>query len=371
MFSRHDLQDLAGYRSASGPILSVYLNVDPTQHTRDEYKLVLRGLLRQAGTMQASPDDIAAVERFFELEYDWSGRGVAVFSCQADDFWRAYSLAAPLKHHVFVWNKPYVTPLASMWDAYGRCVLGIVDRQGAKLVLYQMGEVAKTEGIMGEEVRHIKAGGGSAAAGRRGGVSGRSSKREDEVMARNLKEAAELMVAFCEASQPRNVLLGGERETLKQFRSRLPRVWADRVIGTLTADMTMGENELRDKVLAILEKVEQEHEAALADAVITAAAKGKGGVALLDETLSAAHDGRIQTLVVAEDYHAEGFQCQGCAYVTAQKLDACPFCGGKMDSIPDAVEAIIGQVLEQGGRVEIIAGHERLDEVGVGALVRY
>jgi hypothetical protein len=371
MFNRKDLQELAAYSSSNGAILSVYLNVDPTQHTRDEYKLALRGLLRKAASMGAAEQDISAVERFFELEYDWSGRGVAVFACAADDFWKECSLSVPLKNHVFVWNKPYITPLASAWDTYGRCVLGLVDRQGAKLMLYQLGELVKTEGIMGEEVRHIKAGGGSSAAGRRGGTATRSSKRESEVAGRNLKEAAELMVAFCETYQPRNVLLAGERETLKQFKARLPRVWADRVIGSLAADMATPEIDLRDKVFSVLEKVEREHEVALTDAVITAAGKGRGGVVTLDQTLSAAHGGQIQTLVVAEGYHAEGFQCQGCSYVTAQDLGACPFCGGHMASIPDAVEAIIGQVLELGGHVEVVADHAELNAAGIGALLRY
>lgn len=370
MFSRRDLQELAELKSTHGPILSLYLNVDPTQHAREEYKLALRGLLRDAGTMGAAPEDIAAVERFFDFEYDWSGRGVAAFSCAADNFWRTYSLAVPLRHHVFVWDKPYVKPLAQMWDAYGRFVAAIVDRQGAKLLLYQMGELAVKDGIMGDKVRRVKAGGGSTETGLRG-EGAAANKHEDEVAARNLKEAAAMTLAFCEAHRPRNLLLGGKAEVLKQFQARLPRVWADRVIGTFAADMGMGENEIRDKALKVLQKVEEEREVALADAVITAAAKGRGGVLTLDDTLSAAHDGRVQALVVDQDYHAEGFQCQGCGYVTGQNMQACPFCGGAMAPIPDAIETIIAQVLEQGGRVEIVAGHKKLARAGIGALLRY
>ena len=370
MFSRKDLQELAEYKGTGAPVLSLYLNVDPSQHTTDEYKLALRQLLRDAGE-RAAAKDIAAVERFFDLEYDWSGRSVAVFSCSADTFWRAYPLAMPAPDHVFVGSKPYVTPLAKLWDTFGRFVVVIVDKQGARLLLFHVGELIRTEGILGEPVRHVKSGGGSAEAGRRGGAAATANKHEDQVAARNLKEAAELTVAFCEAHQPRNLLLGGKAATLKQFRAKLPRVWADRVIGTFAADMGIHENEVRDKALKILDEVEREREAALADAVITAAAKGKGGVVRLDDTLSAAHEGRVQTLLVAEGYKAEGFQCQQCAYVTSQHLDKCPFCGGTMGLIPDAVEVIIQQVLEQGGRVEIFAGHKELTVAGIGGLLRY
>jgi peptide chain release factor subunit 1 len=370
MFSRKDLQELAEYKGTGAPVLSLYLNVDPSQHTTDEYKLALRQLLRGVGDRAAS-QDVAAVERYFDLEYDWSGRGVAVFSCDADKFWRVYPLAVTAADHVFVGPKPYVTPLVNLWDTFGRFVVAIVDKQGVRLMLFHVGELIHTDGMLGEPVRRVKAGGGSSEKGTRGGAGATADKHEAGVAARNLKEAAELTMTFCEAHQPRNLLLGGKAEALKQFKSRLPRVWADRIIGTFPADMNIHENDVRDKALKILKEVELEREAALADAVITAAAKGKGGVVRLDDTLSAAHEGRVQTLLVAEGYKAEGFQCQQCAYVTGQHLDTCPFCGGKMAHIPDAVEATIQQVLEQGGHVEMVTGHKELAQAGVGALLRY
>src|SRR5512136_2416666 len=112
MFSRKDLQELAEYKGTGAPVLSVYLNVDPSQHTTDEYKLTLRQLLRDASARAAS-EHIAAVEHYFDLEYDGSGRGLAMFSCAAAKFWQAFSIAMPVADHVFVGPKPYVTPLAN------------------------------------------------------------------------------------------------------------------------------------------------------------------------------------------------------------------------------------------------------------------
>jgi len=118
-----------------------------------------------------------------------------------------------------------------------------------------------------------------------------SSRHIGEVALRNIKEAAQLTVAFCEAHRPRNLLLAGTEATLSQFRSSLPRVWADRVIGAFAADMSEGQNEIRDRAFVILEQVETERESALAEAVITAAAKGSNGVVRLGDTLSAVHEG--------------------------------------------------------------------------------
>lgn len=369
MFDRKDLRELAQYRSNS-PLLTLYLNTDPTDRTTDEYKLALRQLLKDVEG-QATSDDIVAIERFIDFEYDWKGRAIAVFTCEADGFWQQFNLAVPVESRAIVSDKPYVTPLAGLWDTYGRFVVAMVDRQGARLLLFQMGELLSEDGMMGEEVRRLKQGRGSAATGRRGGAGSSSHKREEEVALRNLKESAELTVAFCEAHRPRNLLLAGTDSTLAQFRNYLPRVWADRVIGSIPADMTEGHTEVRDRAFAILEQVEAEREKALADAVITAAAKGSNGVVRLGDTLSAVHEGRVQTLVVAHGYRAPGYRCQACGYITDQRLDECAFCGGEIEEIRNAVEVAVAQVLELGARVEIVRGHEAFEQVGIGALLRY
>ena len=369
MFGRKDLHALAQYRSG-GAVLSVYLNTDPTQHTTDEYKLALRQLLKEVEG-KAAADDIAAVERFVEFEHDWTGRGLAMFSCAETEYWQQYSLAVPVESRAIVSDKPFLTPLAGLWDTFNRFVVAMVDRQGARLLVFQMGELVQEEGTLGEEVRRLKKGGGSSAAGRRGGTASRSAQHENTVAARNLKDAAGLTMAFCEAHRPRNVLLAGAEPTLSQFKGYLPRVWADRVIGTFSANMNAGHNEIRERAFAILEHVEAEREVALSNAVITAAAKGSNGVVRLGDTLSAVHEGRVQTLVVAEGYRAPGYRCTGCGYITDQQMDECPFCGGQFAEIPNAVEAAVSQVLELGARVEIVRGHEGMSQVGIGALLRY
>jgi peptide subunit release factor 1 (eRF1) len=109
----------------------------------------------------------------------------------------------------------------------------------------------------------------------------------------------------------------------------------------------------------------------MVESVITAAAKGSNGVVRLDETLSAAHDGRVQMLLVAQGYDADGYRCATCGYLTTQALTRCPFCGGTFKHIPHAVEAAIEQVVAQGGEVKTIENHAQLDEAGVAALLRY
>ena len=152
----------------------------------------------------------------------------------------------------------------------------------------------------------------------------------------------------------------------------LPKAMAEIVRGTFRADMNASVEDIRDRSLEVMEGVERLREAQLVDAIITAAAKGSNGVVRLDDTLSAVHDGRVQTLVVAEVYHAPGYQCTGCGYITALSNDKCPFCGKDFAEIPDAVESAIHQAIASGASVEIIHESTALERAGqIGALLRY
>lgn len=370
MFRRKDLRELATYETQS-PVLSVYLNVDPTERTTDEYKLALRQMLKHVDG--AAPQDVKAVESFFDHEYDWSGRGVIVFSCEDEDFWRTYSLAIPVPSGVTVARKPYIWPLAALLDAYGSYLVALVDRRQARLLLFDLGELRADKEFVGEDVRKLKRGRGSSGGhGRRGGAP-ISSQHEEEVVKRNMRDAAEATKEFCKRYEPQRLMIAGAERTAVQFQDALPRFLQDKVIATFNADMNASELEIRDQSLEILQEVEEEREREVVEAVFTAAAKGGNGVIRLADTLGAAHEGRIQTLVIERDYHAPGYQCRNCAYITDQALEICPFCGGEFAEIPDAAEALVTQVIEDGGKVEVVDSeiHPKVAKFGVGALLRY
>jgi hypothetical protein len=368
MFSRDDLQQLAEYQGQHA-VLSLTLNVDPTRRTKDEYRLSLRHLLHSV--QGRANGDVAVIERYFDQEYDWSGRGLAIFSNQKENFWKVYPLAIPIVESICVGPKPYLTPLANLWDVYGRFVVGLIDKQGARFIFVQMGEVIDGEGILGEEVRRVKSGAGSTPTGRRRNPDEPSDRQVNEVIKRNVKDTTHALAEFCEKHTPRYLVLGGNMEIVKEVRAHLGQPWADRVVGTITGDVDISDLVLRDRALKVVEEVEAQREAELADAAITAAAKNSHGTTHIDRVLMAAHKGQVQTLLIAEGYQSEAYRCRQCGDVTLAPGALCVFCGGAFDHIPDAVEATISKVIEQGGRVDIVRGHAALNEVGVAALLRY
>jgi peptide subunit release factor 1 (eRF1) len=368
MLTEQDLRELIAYRPAH-PVLSVYLNVDPSADSAEAHKLRLRQMLK--GLEAEAPDDTEAVERFVEHEYGWTGRSLAVFSCRQDDFLRSFVFPLAIRSRARRLDRPYVKPLADLLDNYGDYGVALVDKQGARLFHFHLGELDEQEGTLGESVRHTKHGGGSQAPGRRGGTAGQTRYAE-EVADRNLKEAARFAARFFQDNRVRRVLIAGTEETVAQFTALLPKKWQSLVMGTFPMDRTAGHAQVLERALALAEDAERKKEGRLVEAIITAAAKGREGVVSLDDTLSAVHAGRVQTLIFREGFRAPGYRCTGCGYLTAQRLKGCPFCGGHFDKIEDAVELAVRRVMADGGEVEVVHDNPELETAGsIGGLLRY
>jgi len=112
MLSEKDLRELIDY-FPSTPVVSVYLNTEPAEGNADAYRLRLRTMLKNVDL----PQDVDAIERYFEHEYDWSGRGVAIFSNASEKFFRVYPLAVPVQNLVHVGYKPSIRPLTDLLDS--------------------------------------------------------------------------------------------------------------------------------------------------------------------------------------------------------------------------------------------------------------
>jgi peptide chain release factor subunit 1 len=366
MLTETNLRELLNYQTES-QVLSVYLNTNPLEGNSDAYKLNLRGMLKDVDL----PADVVAIENYFSRDFDWNGRSVAVFSCATERFFRAYPLAIPIHNQVIVNSRPHVKPLASLLDYYGGYGVVLVDKQGARLFSFHLGELKEQEGILGENIRRTKRGGSSAKPGVRGGVAGQT-RYQDELTERNIRDVAEFASHFFSENYVRRILIGGTEENIALLRSQLSKSWQSLIVGTFPMSMTASKEEVLDRTMKIGREAEFHKEDQLLRKLVTGASKDRGGVLDLDGTLSAVHDGRVQALVIQEGYREAGFQCQGCGYITSIEMPSCPFCGEKFQQIPDAVELAVHRVMQAGGEVEVLQHQHSVDGFNnIGALLRY
>ena len=243
MFTESSLRKIQDF-SADYPVVSLYLNTEPSRGNAETHRLRLRNMIKDISLKQ----DAELIEKFFSYTYDWSGRSVAVFSCAPADFFHAIPLAVPVKDFIQIGSKAAVAPLEDLLQDYSNLGVILVDKQGARLFHFHMGELVEQQGFLGDQVKQVKAGGASSAHGLRGGAldGGRAVR---ETIDRNQREVAETAARFFESKRVRRILLGGTDENISRFKSHLPKSMQSLVVGSFAMGMTASNAEVLQKVL--------------------------------------------------------------------------------------------------------------------------
>jgi peptide chain release factor subunit 1 len=365
MFTEKDLRELVDYQ-AQQSMLTIYLNTDPTMGNADSYRLRLRNMLKSVELAA----DVQQVEEYFDTEYDWAGRSVALFSDQSKQFFKVYPLAVPVPDLIHIGIRPNVRPLAGLFDSYGGYSVVLIDKQGARLFHFHLGQLVEQEGVLGASVRQVKKG-GSGVAGMRGGIASQT-RGVEETIERNMREVIDFATKFFEEKHIRRILISGTDDNIALFRSYLPKMWQSLIVGTFPGSMTASHQEILNKTLEIGKKAEKAREDQLIEKLITQASKQAGAIVGLEPTLKAVNEGRIQTLVIQHGFQSKGFRCPQCNTITSLSEIVCKQCNSEALGISDVIATAVSLTLKNGGEVDVVHDQPEFEKAGsIGAFLRY
>lgn len=366
MMTESELRELAKF-IVPEPVVSLYISTDPAAAPKDTYRLRLRNLLKGIDL----PQEVEVIEKYFQTEYDWTGRGVAIYSSTPHKFFRAYPLALPLPDLVHVSDRPSLGVMTRLLDSYGGYGVILIDKQGARAFSFHLGVLQEQEGVLGDPVKQVKHGNATTVIGGRGSAHNVGRKVEN-IIERNMKESAEFAVDFFENAHIRRILIGGTEDNIAQFRGMLPKAFQSLVVGTFPMNIGANHSEVLAKAMQIGQEADEKRENSMIDSLISQSAQGTDAVVGLDNTLEASNADRINTLVVLQGYQQPAYRCRNCFYLTPKPHRTCANCGGDMVQIPDVIDVAVSRTLRKGGNVEVIRAHKALDLAGkLGAFLRF
>ena len=246
MFSETGLRKIEGF-SASEPVVSLYLNTEQTGGNAETHRLRLRNMLKSL-TLES---DVERIIKFFDHEYDWSGRAVAVFSCAPAGFFEYIPVAISIRDFIQVGAKPVLEPLMDQLDEYRNIGVALVDKQGARFFCFHLGELVDQEGILGKHIKHVKTGSAISTRGLRGGsIAG--IRQTDETVDRNMRKTMSFGEKFFTKHHVKRIVIGGNDENIAHFKSNLSKGLQSIVAGTFAMDMTASHTEVWNKMIQSL-----------------------------------------------------------------------------------------------------------------------
>ena len=281
------------------PVVSLYLNLTPDQHGRDNYETFVRKAFaerlkafRENSAERASLErDIERVNQYLSEEVNRSSNGLALFaSSGAGEFFETIQLDAPLDEHwLFVGPVPHLYPLAKVIDQYPRYASVLLDTNRARIFVFGLGSVERREHVTSEKTNRTSMGGWSQA---------RYQRRTDNVHIRHVKEVVDTLDRIVSADNIAHIIVAGDDVVVPLLKEQLPKHLQEKLVDVLSLDCDAGEDEIVQATLDILRQKDAETDAERVQELIGAWQSGGLGIVGPDSTLKALQMGQVDELLL-------------------------------------------------------------------------
>src|SRR4051794_23486230 len=215
---------LAELRPDAGKVVSIYLNLDPTEFASGAARsTAINSVLDEAGRAARDEDvsvreDVDRIRDAFK-NFDFQGaHGVAVFACGGEDLLELIKLPRTVDNAVVVDESPYIEPLVEV-QAGARYGVVLVNRQTARVFRGSRDSLEEVVRIDDEVHRRHDQGGWSQA---------RYQRSVDKEAQDHLKNAIDELLRRHKRRPLGGPVGGGPQTIYKDFFGRLPPYFAER-----------------------------------------------------------------------------------------------------------------------------------------------
>ncbi|MFL5895714.1 MAG: Vms1/Ankzf1 family peptidyl-tRNA hydrolase [Thermoleophilaceae bacterium] len=367
--STDTLRRLAELRPDGGKVISLYLNLDPSEFASGQARSTeINSLLDEAErrARDEAPPVRKDVERLRDLfkAFDFQGaHGLAVFVCGDEDLVETIKLPRAVASCVAIDDAPYIEPLVEVQTA-ARYGVVLVNRQTARIFRGSRDRLDQVAVVDDEVHRRHDQGGWSQA---------RYQRSVEKEAQDHLKNAAEELLRRHNRRPFDALFVGAPEAVYKDFCERLHPYLKERLAGRIEIDVenTTAEDvqQLADDTIATYErKLEKE----TLDRLVAGKNSGGRGATGLEETLAALNEQRVEALLLQENFDAAGVCCPQCGWLGGPGTARCPADGTETAERDDITDLAVRRAITQSAKVVVVADDERLEPLGsIAALLRF
>jgi peptide chain release factor subunit 1 len=373
--TRTRLRRLADVKPERGRVLSVFLNLDPTEFaTPAARSTAVTSVITEAarrveqadglehGEREALKADIDRVrEALMASDIAQNGtRAVAVYACQPADLLEVVKLSRPVDFAVVLDRSPYIEPLVAEAAEEHWCVL-LVNRRNARFFIGDGGGLEETDRVEDDVHSQHDQGGWSQARYQRG-----VEKEKDD----HLVHVGEVAFQRFQDGRFDRLLVSAPDELVNEVEAKLHPYLRERIAGRVHLDV---ENSSIDDVRAAagqaMEDWRRRCEREALDRLVEGVGRGGRGAAGLSAVLQSLNEQRVETLLLGEGFRSAGGRdpATGMVYPGDQGPE-----GQALEHSENIVELAIEKAIEQSAKVIKVRYHDDLGPLGgIGAVLRY
>ena len=371
------LRELAAFRAVNGCAISLYVDLDPSvTPTAGDLASRVNALLDEGMREISEPhgnlshsqrralrEDMERVGRYFAEEFSREGaRGVAVFAAGLDNIWKPITLIESIPDDVKIGREFYLAPLVPLVGRGDGALVAVVGRERGHLYRMRAGQLEEMVDRFEEQPGRHDQGGWSQA---------NYQRHVDHLTGGHLRRVAEELDRHVRRLRSPRVVIVSSEDTKAELDDLLSHPTKDALAGWAQAEAHASPPELLPVVTPVLERWRRQQEERVAERWQEERGRNGRAAAGWQETLEAASDGRVETLLFHEGAEHPACQCPRCGRASVTGGN-CPLDGVRMEPEANGLDLAVHQTLRHGGTVWALRTRRDLDPFeGIGALLRY
>jgi peptide chain release factor subunit 1 len=343
------LERLSRLDTRGHPVLSVYLDLDPTRFPTPAARDAQLGSLLDEARREAAETDADQVRALLDDEpaITHGADGLAIFSSTAADILETVRLPYPVEPLAVVDVVPWLEPLAAAISGEDWGV-AVVSRRAARLLRGGPGGLVQFAAVDDELHRRHAQGGWSQSRFQRG---------IEEQVAAHVRGVAERLLRAHRRQPFTHLVIICSDELWPVVKHSLPSELIDVLAGTVDANLEYASaDRIAGELTPLIERTERERERELIAELEQALGTGGRAAAGLDDVLSTLEQQRVQTLFVAEAGTLKAGLCPTCGRLSTDGGRRCPLDGAILAEV-DAVEHAVNEAVRQSARI-VVARYE-------------
>jgi peptide subunit release factor 1 (eRF1) len=375
---REALRRLAEVSVPDGAVLSVYVNLDPSEFaTADARSSAIGSAVNEAqravgdeGALDhlshaarvALRADVEQVREYLESA-DFDGtQGIAIFAAGGADLFEALHLPFPVANAVKVDAAPHVAPLAD--ESEGAWLVVLVNRRNARL--FRGGpERLREEGRVEDDVHGQHDQGGWSQA--------RYERSVDQDAQRHLERTARAVFQRHQRKPFDHLLVGAPDDSYNQFVDLLDKGLRDRLRGRVESDVeNVDDEQVTEAAAPAIAEYERQRQGELIARLNEGLGRGERAAAGLEGVLRCLNEQRVEVLLLEAGFSAEGVQCPQCGWIGVAGTGKCPADESELEPRPDVVDAAIERALAQDAELTTFRDRPEIESHGgIAAILRF
>lgn len=293
---REQLDRLAAFEPSDTPVISLYLDMRPDQHGRDNYAAFIRKTFpARAETLTSDARksfeaDASRINDYLGSELRNSSNGLAIFACSARNLFEAVQLDVGQDGHwLFIGSVPHLYALARLNDQFPRYAALLVNTNSARLFVFGLGAAETERQVSNQKTRRTTMGGWSQA---------RYQRHIENFHLHHMKEVVDVLDRVVRAEAINQIVVGCDDTTRPILFEQLPQHLREKVVDTLHLGIDTPGHEVLAETMELLRQKDSESDEERVNAMLGAWRAGGLAVAGPDETLQALSMGQVEELQI-------------------------------------------------------------------------